>query len=277
MSNNAERTLLLVDDEENILSSLTRLFRREGYKILRANSGSKGIEILKENSVGVIVSDQRMPEMTGVEFLSEVKLSHPDTIRIVLSGYTDLKSITDAINDGAVYKFLTKPWDDEQLKSNVAEAFERYELIIENSRLNEEVKVANASLEKINEQLNVNVDKKTEEAALNMSVLKIAQEVLENMPVGIIGVSDDGFIAITNRLTEQWLANGSGPLIGSEAKESLPGSLYDIYKTFSDDEVAQTNTVTLDNSLQLEIRSNKMGKSSASGGSILVLTKVMNE
>ncbi|MFH1495300.1 MAG: response regulator, partial [Pseudomonadota bacterium] len=103
-----ERTILLVDDEANILSALTRLLRPQGYRILRAGSGREGLELLAQNEVGVIVSDQRMPEMTGVEFLHQVRELYPDTVRIVLSGYTELNSITDAINRGAIYKFLTK-------------------------------------------------------------------------------------------------------------------------------------------------------------------------
>jgi len=117
------RTLLLVDDEPHILSALTRLLRRDGYRILTATSAAEGLELLALNDVQVIVSDQRMPEMSGTEFLGRVKEMHPNTIRIVLSGYTELRSITDAINHGAIYKFLTKPWDDELLRENIREAF----------------------------------------------------------------------------------------------------------------------------------------------------------
>jgi len=108
-----DKTILLVDDEENIISALTRLLRRDGYNILRANSGQAGLELLAQHRVGVIISDQRMPGMTGTEFLTKVREIYPDTIRIVLSGYTELNSVTDAINRGAVYKFFTKPWEDE--------------------------------------------------------------------------------------------------------------------------------------------------------------------
>ena len=83
-------------------------------------------ELLAKHDVQVILSDQRMPEMSGTEFLSLVKDLYPDTIRIVLSGYTDLKSVTDAINQGAIYKFLTKPWDDEQLRQNNNQAFREH-------------------------------------------------------------------------------------------------------------------------------------------------------
>ncbi|KAH0533573.1 hypothetical protein GP486_008988, partial [Trichoglossum hirsutum] len=124
--------------------------RGEGYKILVADSGKQGLELLATHPVGVIISDQRMPEMTGVEFLRRVKRLYPDTVRIVLSGYTDLKSITDAINEGSIYRFLTKPWEDEHLLSNVREAFQRYELRRENSRLGLELKQANEELSAIN-------------------------------------------------------------------------------------------------------------------------------
>ena len=268
-----DRTLLLVDDEENILSSLTRLFRREGYTILRANGGQEGIEVLKKNHVGVIVSDQRMPEMTGVEFLGKVKLTHPDTVRIVLSGYTDLKSITEAINEGSIYKFLTKPWDDELLKAHVAEAFERYEMKRDNVQLTEKLIAVNTSLEIANEKLNQNVTIKTDEAALNLHVLSIAQELLENMPAGIIGVDDDGIVAITNKLSEQWVANDSVPLIGNMAENSLPDAIFKVYKSTLDSKDEQYDTVTLPNSLELNVRCRRLGINSKCGGSVLVLTQ----
>ncbi|TWI58677.1 response regulator receiver modulated diguanylate cyclase/phosphodiesterase with PAS/PAC sensor(s) [Pseudomonas duriflava] len=120
------QTLLLLDDEENILRALARVLRRDGYKILMATRAQEAFELLAKNNVQVILSDQRMPEMNGTEFLRRVKDLYPNTMRIVLSGYTDLKSVTDAINQGAIYKFLTKPWDDEQLRQNIAQAFREF-------------------------------------------------------------------------------------------------------------------------------------------------------
>lgn len=131
----ADRHLLLVDDEENILSSLRRLLRRDGYIIHTASSGEDGLAVLEREPVGVIISDQRMPGMSGSEFLSKVKARFPDTMRIVLSGYTELNSIAEAINRGAIYKFLTKPWDDDLLREHVAEAFTRFDMKQENQRL----------------------------------------------------------------------------------------------------------------------------------------------
>ena len=119
-------TLLLLDDETNILRALSRVLRRDGYRILSSTSVREAFELLAANDVQVIISDQRMPEMSGTEFLSQVKNIYPDTVRLVLSGYTDLKSVTDAINEGSIYKFLTKPWDDQQIRAHVKQAFVYY-------------------------------------------------------------------------------------------------------------------------------------------------------
>lgn len=122
-----ERTLLLVDDEDNIRHSLIRLLRRDGYRILDVSNARDAFELLATNRVQVILSDQRMPGMSGTEFLREVKAMYPDTMRIVLSGFTDLFSVTEAINRGAIYKFLSKPWDDDELRAHVLEAFRHHE------------------------------------------------------------------------------------------------------------------------------------------------------
>lgn len=195
-----ERILLLVDDEENITASLVRLLRRDGYTILRANSGQDGLDLLAQHKVGVIISDQRMPGMTGTEFLSKVKEIYPDTVRIVLSGYTELNSVTDAINRGSVYKFLTKPWEDDLLRANVEEAFHRYEMKMENVRLNQEIREANEELQRANQGLEERVEKKSREAMRNLHVLQVSQEVLEHLPVAVIGIGEDGMIAIANQM-----------------------------------------------------------------------------
>jgi response regulator RpfG family c-di-GMP phosphodiesterase len=116
-------SLLLVDDEENNLKALRRVFRNEGYRIHTAGSAREAFEILANVPIGVIVSDQRMPGMSGTEFLARVKALYPDTIRIVLSGYTDLATVTSMVNEGAIYKFITKPWNDEALRQDIRQAF----------------------------------------------------------------------------------------------------------------------------------------------------------
>ena len=115
--------LLLVDDEPSILNALRRLFRRAGYRVLTANGGAEALELLAVNPVQIIISDQRMPEMSGVEFLSRVKDLYPQTVRMVLSGYSELSAVTDAINRGAIWKYINKPWDDDALLQDVRDAF----------------------------------------------------------------------------------------------------------------------------------------------------------
>jgi diguanylate cyclase (GGDEF)-like protein/PAS domain S-box-containing protein len=120
---NRQRTLLLLDDEPNILHALQRLFRSDGYNILAATDPGEAFDLLARNPVQVVISDQRMPTMSGTEFLARVKDIYPDTMRIVLSGYSEIESVAQAVNRGAIYKFFTKPWDDSQLRDNIREAF----------------------------------------------------------------------------------------------------------------------------------------------------------
>ena len=125
----AHQTLLLLDDEPNILSALTRLLRRDGYTILRASTAAEAFELLAKHEVHVVLSDQRMPGMNGTEFLSRVKQLYPGTVRIILSGYTEIESVLAAINRGEIYRFYTKPWNDAALRENIREAFQYHRLI----------------------------------------------------------------------------------------------------------------------------------------------------
>ncbi|OLP16173.1 two-component system response regulator [Leptolyngbya sp. 'hensonii'] len=121
--------MLVVDDEPDNLDLLYRTFRRD-FNVLRAESGVMALEVLQaEGEVAVIISDQRMPEMKGTEFLSKTVPQFPDTMRIILTGFTDVEDLVDAINSGQVYKYITKPWDPNELKAVVQRAAETYELL----------------------------------------------------------------------------------------------------------------------------------------------------
>lgn len=133
--NDAGCTLLAVDDEPNVLTALKRVFKRESWQVLTAINVEDALELLAAHEVGVIISDQRMPGVTGTEFLHRVKEMYPDTIRILLTGYADFNPVIDAVNQGDLYKVLSKSIDDELLRANVREAFRRYEIIAENRRL----------------------------------------------------------------------------------------------------------------------------------------------
>jgi DNA-binding NtrC family response regulator len=111
-----------VDDEQNVLRALARLLRRDGYKIFTASTFKEAFEILGTQAIQVVVSDHRMPDGKGTEFLGRVKETHPNTVRMILSGYADLGVVTEAINGGAVYRFLTKPWKDDDLRKTLHEA-----------------------------------------------------------------------------------------------------------------------------------------------------------
>ncbi|MFA7268391.1 MAG: EAL domain-containing protein [Sterolibacterium sp.] len=140
-----ERVLLLVDDEPAILSAVRRALRRDGYRILTAASAREGFDLLASHPVGVVVCDQRMPEITGTEFLRRTKELYPHTVRIILSGFTELNSVIDAVNRGAVYKFLTKPWEDDVLAECLRDAFRLYEMGRDNRDLSRKLKELGAT------------------------------------------------------------------------------------------------------------------------------------
>ncbi len=267
-----QRTLLLVDDEPNIISALVRVLRPEGYRILNAHSGHEGLALLEHNEVGVILSDQRMPEMTGVEFLSEVKDRFPDTVRLVLSGYTDLNSITDAINRGAIYRFLTKPWEDDLLRENVQEAFHRHEMQMENLRLTAELRDANAALLRANQELEQRVEDKTREITRNLSILRISQEVLDHLPLAVIGIGDDGLIAIANCEAHALFAGRARRiLLGEPAQEVLPGEVLRIARTCPSTPGEGSHAVRLDERRTLRCWCHRLSELSHAKGLVLVL------
>ncbi len=137
--------ILVIDDEQEILKSLKRQFRKK-YNVYLANSAEEGCRILCEEPVQVIISDQRMPGMTGTEFFDKIKTEHPDAIRLILTAYADIEAVIAAINDGNVFRYLHKPWDPEQMEAVVCEAFRYYRLINGNRKLMQELKETNEIL-----------------------------------------------------------------------------------------------------------------------------------
>ncbi|MAN85490.1 MAG: two-component system response regulator [Algoriphagus sp.] len=138
--------ILYVDDEENNLQAFKATFRRD-YKIFLAISAKEGREILDKEEIDIIITDQRMPEETGVEFLESIIPIHPNPIRVFLTGYTDIQAVIDAINKGQVYHYLTKPWEEDYLRTVIKNAFEIYTLRRENERLTQALIKANDQLE----------------------------------------------------------------------------------------------------------------------------------
>ena len=141
--------VLYVDDEINNLNSFKAAFRRD-FEIFVAQSAREGRKILDTNEIGVIITDQRMPGMTGIEFLESILTVYPDTIRILLTGFSDMNAVMDAINRGQVYKYLVKPWQNEELRLYIQNALEIYNLRKENKELVYKLQVANMELERLN-------------------------------------------------------------------------------------------------------------------------------
>lgn len=141
-----EISVLYIDDEENNLNAFKANFRRD-FKIYTAISAELGLELLRRKTIHIILTDQRMPKMTGVEFLESIIKEFPDPIRILITGYTDVDGIIDAINKGQVYKYITKPWNSQELKVNLENAYEVYALREENKQLIKSLLTANEQLE----------------------------------------------------------------------------------------------------------------------------------
>ncbi|MBI5444741.1 MAG: response regulator [Deltaproteobacteria bacterium] len=155
--------LLFVDDEENVLKTLQRLFHRGDYEILTASNGPEALSLLESNEVSLIISDQRMPGMSGAEFFSQAKILQPDAVRIMLTGYSDAASAVQAINEGRVYRFLPKPWSDSALIELVAESLTEQGIKKQNVALQEQVRRRNGELRELNEGLEAKVRQRTEE------------------------------------------------------------------------------------------------------------------
>ena len=174
-----EATLLLVDDEPGILSSLRRLLRPAGYKIFTAEGGKAGLEILEHESVDLVISDMRMPEMDGAQFLEQVRIRWPNTTRILLTGYADVSSTIAAINRGEIFRYVSKPWDDNELTLLVRDALEGMRLRNENVRLLALTQAQNEELKDLNSSLEDKVRQRTSEIEQVNSFLNLANDKLK--------------------------------------------------------------------------------------------------
>ncbi len=190
--------LLVVDDEEAILETMTFTFE-DDYEVLTSASAEKALRLLDDQGpVAVVLSDQRMPEMTGVEFLAEVFNRHPETVRIILTGFADMDAIIHAINDGHVYAYITKPWEPDQLKQVVRRAVEHYQLARENERLLTDLRDSNQFLE----------------------------AVMDHLDTGAIAVDADGVVRALNEPARKYLGL-SGPANGRPLDEVIPKLILD--------------------------------------------------
>lgn len=181
-------SVLFVDDEKNILSSLKRLFRNEGYDIYLANSGKEGLDVLENNNISLVISDMRMPEMNGAQFLEAVYNKWPATIRILLTGYSEISSTIDAINKGNIYKYISKPWEENDLKQTVRNALESKKIELERDRLLALTKKQNNELKEFNTNLEAMVQSRTSELNQTMDMLESAYSTLKNSYISTVKV-----------------------------------------------------------------------------------------
>lgn len=159
----AQKEMLVVDDEASVLKSVKRLLRKEDIVCHTAQSGQEGIEIFRQNRIGVVLSDQRMPHMDGVTFLERIKGLKPDSVRLLLTGYSSRDNAINAVNRSGIFMYLTKPWNDDELRSVVDKAFEHYRLKMENRRLLALTQCQNQSLRSLNIRLEDLVSERTSE------------------------------------------------------------------------------------------------------------------
>jgi two-component system, probable response regulator PhcQ len=148
----SNRTILIVDDEENILKAIKRTLRNENYTIFSAQGGDEGLKLLEMREFDLVVSDQNMPGMDGVTFLKKVKAEQPETLTIMLTGAKEIQVAMQAINDAGVYKFILKPWDDDDLKITIRRALESLDLVRERNTLRERVKNRDAVLRNLEKE-----------------------------------------------------------------------------------------------------------------------------
>lgn len=210
----AEPRILLVDDEQPVLNALQRFFRRAGFNgVTTCTSGREGLELIEQSGpFQLVISDYRMPEMNGVEFLSVVRARWPDTVRIVLSGYADTGAIIAATNEGNIYKFISKPWDEDFLLQSVQDALALYAATL---RKNDGFRLLREAIDSL--------DALHAESLANQSLmLSVYHMLLDQMPVGVIGIDHDDEIVSMNERACQMLGLSVSPL-GEPAEVVLPG------------------------------------------------------
>ena len=218
----SDHTILCVDDEKNILNAIKRLLRKEDFHVLTCSSGEEALDMMAKNDVHLVLCDQRMPIMNGTTLLKKVKEKYPDVIRIILTGYTDVDSITDSINQGHVYKFFLKPWNDQNLKLEIRQALEQYDLVRANEELHKKIVKQNEQLRTMNENLEDLVAERTRSLEVQNQALQISHSILEDLPLPIIGVSADKLVVLINQAAQNVLGEEQLIGIGESTTDSLP-------------------------------------------------------
>lgn len=215
--------ILCVDDEAGVLRALKRLFLDSDYEVLTASSGEEGISVLQStDDIRIVIADYRMPQINGVDFLRQVYQLRPDTIRIVLSGYADTASIVEAINEGQIYKFIPKPWNDDELKVTISNALDRYDLNQKNIQLARQLEMKNRELQDINSRLERVVEERTADLVFQNRILTASQNILDALPLAVVGIDPDGLVVQCNQKGRRLFSVNGGTILGMERHKALP-------------------------------------------------------
>jgi signal transduction histidine kinase len=184
----SRHTILVVDDEPDVVKSVKDLLRLE-YRVLGATSPEEGLRLMRQEQVHIVMTDQRMPGMSGVELLKQVRGDHPDATRLLFTGYADIRAVIDAINEGNVYRYITKPWDPDELQGIIREACERYDLIVERKQLlqmlqqqNKELETTNTELQRANELKYAFIQVASHELRTPLTILQGLTKLANQMP-----------------------------------------------------------------------------------------------
>ena len=268
--------ILCVDDENNVLRALKRLFMDDDYEIFTAESGSEGIEVLeKEEGIQLIISDYRMPGMDGVEFLRQAHEGWPETIRIVLSGYADTAVAVAAINEGQIYKFIAKPWNDDELRVTIEKALEVFFLRRKNENLAEELMASNEELTELNNNLEEEVTKRTADLLFQNKAMQFAHNVMNSLPAAVIGLDPDGLIVLSNALSESLFKKDGLSPGGRSAAQALPPEVMDMVNRIRDT-VGVDEKITLFQKSYL-LKGVKFATDQKQAGTILVFVPVESD
>jgi response regulator RpfG family c-di-GMP phosphodiesterase len=246
--------ILCVDDEPSMLSALRRLFRANGFAVLTAEGGQQGLDLLDSEPVDLVISDMRMPHMDGVVFLEHVRQRRPDILRLLLTGYADIASITGAINRGEIYRYIAKPWDDHDIILTVKDALERSALVREKKRLEALVLAQNEELKTINASLEVKVQARTAELRQANGALNTANDRLKNsfltsikMFTAMVELRDNKLAGHTRRVADS--ARRLAQALAQDNKQVqeifVAGLLHAIGKVGFDDELLHTPVSTM--------------------------------
>ncbi|MDD2923861.1 HD domain-containing phosphohydrolase [Rhodoferax sp.] len=252
-----------MDDEPSILSALRRLFRAKGFQVKVAEGGQAGLEMLENEPVDLVISDMRMPEMDGVTFLEQVRQRWPDTMRLLLTGYADITSIMGAINRGEIYRYIAKPWDDNDIILIVRGALQHHALELEQKRLQALVQQQNEELKTLNTSLEIKVEERTAELKRANTALHGANERLKNNFItsikvftSLIELRNSHIAGHSRRVAD--LARRLAIQLELDNKQVqeifVAGLLHEVGKVGFDDEMLETPIVMLNTRQLVEFR-----------------------